>query len=81
LVLVTDGRGNVGQAGQLQQAVAAILRAQPTTSLVLDSEQGYVRLGTAQEIARQLGAKYVRLDELRSDTITERVRQNLMIQP
>jgi magnesium chelatase subunit D len=76
LVLVTDGRWNVGQPAQLRQ-VATILAQKRIASLVLDSEQSFVRLGAAAEVAAWLEAEYWLLDELRAGTIAGRVRQRL----
>ncbi len=76
LVLVTDGRWNVGQPVQLRQ-VATMLAQKRIASLVLDSEQSFVRLGAAAEVAAWLEAEYWLLDELRAGTIARRVRQRL----
>jgi magnesium chelatase subunit D len=73
LVLVTDGRANVGRSSQLRQAAASLAQA-AVTALVLDSEQGFVRLGAAREIAAWLGAEYLPLDGMRSEVISRRVR-------
>jgi magnesium chelatase subunit D len=76
LVLVTDGRANVGRSSQLQQAAISLAQAEVKT-LVLDSEQGFVRLGAAREIAAWLGAEYLLLDDMRSEAISRRVRGTL----
>ena len=74
LVLVTDGRSNVGPS----PAVAArAMRELQVPALVLDSEEGYVRLGKASEIAQALGAEYLRLDELTQPAVTKRIRTYL----
>ncbi|GAB4425056.1 MAG: hypothetical protein Kow0031_04410 [Anaerolineae bacterium] len=74
LVLVTDGRGNVGQPAQVRQAASALAGV---PALVLDSEQGFVRLGSAREVAGWLGADYLRLDSLHADSIARQVRGRL----
>lgn len=76
LVLVTDGRSNVGTPGQLRY-IAENLAHQRLAALVLDSDQSFVRLGGAGEIAVWLEAEYLRLDDLRAGVITGRVRQSL----
>ena len=76
LVLVTDGRDKVEQTGQLRRAALSLAKAQ-IPALVLDSEQGYVRVGMSQEIAGWLGADYLLLDTLKAKTITNRVRKKL----
>lgn len=76
LVLVTDGRANVGRSSHLQQVATSLAQA-AVTALVLDSEQGFVRLGAAREIAAWLGAEYLPLDDVRSEAISVRVRGKL----
>jgi magnesium chelatase subunit D len=68
LVLVSDGRANVALAGgdpyadALAQASA--LRAAHIGAIVVDTEEGAVRLGRARSLAVELGAEYVQLAEL-----------------
>ena len=61
LVLVTDGRSNVGPSPMV--AVRAINELHVPV-LVLDSEEGYVKLGKARRLAQHFGAEYARLDEV-----------------
>jgi magnesium chelatase subunit D len=77
LVLVTDGRWNVGHSAQLRQTASALAQKR-VASLVLDSEQNFVRLGMAAEVAAWLEAEYWLLDELRAGVIAGRVRQRLL---
>jgi magnesium chelatase subunit D len=76
LVLITDGRPNVGQPGELRQA-ALTLAQKRVAALVLDSEQNFVRLGAAREVAAWLEADYLPLDRLRAGLIAGQVRQKL----
>ncbi len=76
LVLVTDGRANVGQPNLLHYAATTVSKKQ-IAALVLDSEQGYVRLGKARELAGWLGAEYLLLDELRAESISRHVQQKI----
>ncbi|MBV7336053.1 VWA domain-containing protein [Chloroflexi bacterium TSY] len=66
LVLVTDGRSN---AGFSPLTVAHSLVQQKIPTLVLDSEQGYVKLGLARRLADVLGAHYAQLDDVSVDGI------------
>jgi magnesium chelatase subunit D len=77
LVLVTDGRWNVGHSAQLRQTASALAQKR-VASLVLDSEQNFIRLGAAAEVAAWLEAEYWLLDELRAGVIAGRVRQRLL---
>jgi magnesium chelatase subunit D len=72
LVLLTDGRTT---AGPDPQVAAARLRSLGTTSFVVDTEEGYVRLGMAGELAESMGARCLRLEELRADSLVELVER------
>ena len=72
LVLLTDGRAT---AGSDPKAVAARLRSTGTTSFVVDTEEGYVRLGMAGELAGAMGARCLRLEELRADTLVDLIER------
>lgn len=81
LVLVSDGRANVSMTGGSAIAdafsMAARLKLAGVHSLVIDTEEGHTRLGLAQKIAEVLGADYVRLNKLTSQSITSNVRQRV----
>ena len=53
---------------------AARLVAEGAAAVVVDCETSYIRLGLAEDLARQLGAPAVRLDGLRSDNLTALVK-------
>lgn len=77
LVLVTDGKANAGLAGDpVQEALAAARRigAAGMQSLVIDTENDYIRLGLARELAEAMGAHYCRLDELEAGRIVRAVQ-------
>lgn len=61
LVLLTDGRSTTGPS---PREAAARLTGAGVASVVIDTEDGVVRLGLAQELAGFLGAEYLRLEEL-----------------
>ena len=44
-------------------------------SFVVDTEEGYVRLGMAGELAGAMGARCLRLEELRADSLVELVER------
>ena len=68
LVLLTDGRATTGSD---PLPVAAGLGRMGVTSVVVDTEEGYVRLGMAGKIAEAMGALRLRLEDLRADTLVE----------
>lgn len=68
LVLVSDGRANVAQSSGDAFAdalgAAAALRGLGVTALVVDAEEGPIRLGLARRLSDALGGDYVRLAEV-----------------
>ena len=68
LVLVSDGRANValtdGDPYADALAQARLLRAAGIGAVVVDAEEGPVRLGRARTLALELGADYVRPGEM-----------------
>jgi magnesium chelatase subunit D len=68
VVLLTDGRSTSGPDPALS---ADRLRKAGVASVVVDTESGNVRLGMAQGVARHLGARCLRLEELRSESLVE----------
>ena len=75
LVVLTDGRATggpdpVGRAS----AAADLLAAEGAAAVVIDCETSWVRLDLAGQLAGRLGARTVRLAQLRADGLTEVVR-------
>jgi magnesium chelatase subunit D len=82
LVLLTDGRANVplaasGDPWRETLALAEELAARRTPALVIDTEQGYLRLGRAAQLAEALGADCLTLEELSADSLALTVRARL----
>ncbi|SEH84900.1 protoporphyrin IX magnesium-chelatase [Mycolicibacterium rutilum] len=75
VVVLTDGRatGGPNPLGRTREAAARLV-AEGAAAVVVDCETSYVRLGLAEELARQLGAPAVRLAQLRADSLTDVVR-------
>ncbi len=78
LILLSDGKANVsmGSGKPVEEAkqIASVIKASGIRSLVIDSEQSFIGLGFAREISNELGAKYLKLDELRSQDIVDGIR-------
>ena len=72
LVLLTDGRATAGSDPMVS---AARLRSLGVTSFLVDTEEGYVRLGMAGELAWAMGALCLRLEELRADSLVDLVER------
>jgi magnesium chelatase subunit D len=75
VVVLTDGRANAGPdpLGRSRTAAARLV-AEGAAAVVVDCETSYVRLGLAEQLARQLGAPVVRLEQLHADYLTQAVR-------
>ncbi len=75
VVVLTDGRATAGPDPLGRSRIAAArLVAEGAAAVVVDCETSYVRLGLAGQLARQLGAPAVRLDQLHADHLTRAVR-------
>ena len=83
LVLLSDGRGNValGQDSPLDEAYAAagIIGDDKIPSVVVDTESGFIKLGMVQPVAEAMGAQYLKLEDLRADSLAEAVRLRMPI--
>ena len=65
LVVLTDGRATAGPDAAGRASVAAQrIRHNGIDSVVVDCEQGAVRLGLAKDLAVRLGAQTMRMDDL-----------------
>ena len=75
VVVLTDGRATAGPDPLGRSRIAAArLVAEGAAAVVVDCETSYVRLGLAGQLARQLGAPAVRLEQLHADHLTQAVR-------
>lgn len=82
LVLLTDGKGNValnegGDPWRETLAMAELLAGRRVPALVIDTENGYLRLGRAAQLAQALGAECLTLEELSADSLALTVRARL----
>lgn len=73
MILISDGRANVGQISDNPfgdaKTAASHIRDAGIPSCVIDSEQGFISFGLAHSISEEMGAKYLRLEELRAEDI------------
>ena len=79
LVLVTDGRANsVVQEGEdpVESAIklAKQIRKAKITSVVIDTETDFIKLGVARQVAAEMGANYYKLKQLSQGDILHIVR-------
>ena len=79
LVLVTDGRANATEADGGDPVASALKMAErigkaKITSVVIDTESDFIKLGLAKRIAAAMGANYYTLQRLTKDSIIRIVR-------
>lgn len=79
LVLVTDGRANAMEVDGGDPVASAIKIAErigkaKITSVVIDTESDFIKLGLAKRIAAAMGANYYTLQRLSKDSIIRIVR-------
>ncbi|MBU5671281.1 VWA domain-containing protein [Paenibacillus brevis] len=82
MIIMTDGKANAGTASGLDlwqeiRGIGSRISASGIQALVIDTEQGFVRLGYARKLAECMQAQYLRLEELDAGVI-ERAARSLM---
>ncbi|MEK8088642.1 putative cobaltochelatase [Thermithiobacillus plumbiphilus] len=82
LVILSDGRANVAQAPGAEPwaqslAFAEQLAAQSIPALVLDTEQDFIKLGRARQLAQALRAEYLPLEGLSAADLALTIRARL----
>ena len=83
LVLLSDGRGNVAlgldSPSDEAYAAAGIIGDDKIPSVVVDTESGYIRLGMVRSVAEAMDAQYLKLEDLRAESLADAVRQKIPI--
>lgn len=79
LILVTDGRANsqtMDGSNPVDAALkmASYIRKAKITALVIDTEKGFIKLGLAKTLAREMGANYYHIDKLSQENILHIIR-------
>ncbi len=79
LIVVTDGRANKVDAGEKDPVAAAVAIAEKIakakiTSVVIDTEADFIKLGIAKKLAAAMGANYYTLQKLSKENIIHIVR-------
>ena len=76
VVVLTDGRATGGPdpLGRSRMAAARLV-AEGVAAVVVDCETSYIRLGLAVQLAAQLDAPVLQLDQLRADYLAQAVRR------
>jgi len=79
LVLISDGRINVSINKDMKpideaNQIASQIKSKQINALVIDTEKDFLRLGKLREIADAMGAKYLKIEDLKAETIVKAVR-------
>nr|WP_300039726.1 putative cobaltochelatase [Methanospirillum sp.] len=78
MILISDGKANVsmGSGSPLDDVteVASHIRDSKIPSMVIDTEQSYIAFGLAHKISDAMGAKYLKLEDIKADTIADAVK-------
>ncbi len=87
LVLLSDGRANVTLAGEQSSNVLALpdevkhlgetVAAAKIPAVVVDTEQDFIKLELAKNVADAMSARYIKLDDLAAQSLADAVRQQL----
>lgn len=81
LFLITDGRTNHGSVffdEPIKDAlfISKKIKNANIYSVVIDTESGFVKLALAEEIAKNLNARYYQIEDLKPEVLTEIAHQN-----
>ncbi len=82
LIVLTDGKANVGlkQGLSVQETISESRKMGETIgatgiqALVIDTEQGFIRLQLAEKLAKAMNAQYVRLENIDAAHMTAVIR-------
>lgn len=78
LVVVTDGKANfaVDKENPVDSAInmAEKIKRSKITSVIIDTENDFIKLGIAKDLAARMGATYYALDKLRKEHIIRIVK-------
>ncbi len=80
MVLITDGRANSNDGGDpIAAAISAAEKIGRTgiPSVVIDTENDFISLAVARQVARSMGSTYYRLQEL-SEAAVVHIVQNAL---
>ena len=87
LVLMSDGRANVNLAGEQSSNVLLLpdevrqmgetVAAAKIPAVVVDTEQDFIKLELAKNIADAMSARYIKLDDLAAQSLADAVRGEL----
>lgn len=78
MIILTDGKGNFSKFGlnPMKESfkIAEKIRKEKIKTVVVDTEEGFVKLGLGKELAKRLGGEYCKLEELKSEELIKLVK-------
>ena len=83
VVVLSDGRANVamdgggGQPVEEARGIASVFEEKRLTSVVIDTELDFIKLEMARPLAESMNARYLKLEDLRADSLAAAVRREL----
>ena len=85
VVLLSDGRANValdggGHAVEEARNYGSIFADKGITGVVIDTELDFIKLQMALPLAEAMGARYLKLEDLRADNLADAVRRELAVE-
>jgi magnesium chelatase subunit D len=54
--------------------IALQIKNKQIDSLIIDTEKGHIKLGKLHEIADTMGAKYMKIEDLKAESIVKAIR-------
>lgn len=85
MIIISDGKGNVSVTGEkplkeVAKIAETIREEERIKTLVIDVEKkNLISFHLAKELAKNLGAQYYKIDDLKADTLVQAVRNNMEI--
>ena len=85
LILISDGKANVSQYGgkplsEAMEVAEEIKNDARVNTAVVDVEKaGLISFGLAYQLSVQMGARYFKLEDLKTDTLVEVLQEDLLV--
>ena len=79
MIIISDGKGNVSLDKNIKPKeelmhIAKLIKEEKINTMVIDIEKnGIMRFGIAKELAKNLGAKYIKINDLKCESIVNSI--------
>lgn len=82
LVLISDGRANAsingGDPVEEAKMFARKIKDHKIKTIVIDTEQSFISFGMVKQIADELDAKYLKLEDIKAEPITKAIKDSMV---